>query len=73
MQAVIKNGSINEILLEAGYVITDYLLCYSLIPVRPRDKIRRRGSDYQVQFVEKQVLKNRTLYYKAQLRRLQNN
>ena len=73
IQAVIKNANINETLLDAGYVITDYLLCYSLIPIRPRDKIRRRGSDYQVQFAEKLVFKNRILYYKAQLRRLQNN
>ena len=73
IQAVIKNASINEILLDAGYVITDYLLCYSLIPIRARDKIRRRGADYHVQFAEKYVLKNKTLYYKTQLRRLQNN
>ncbi len=73
MQAIIKNANINETLLEAGYVITDYLLCYSLIPVRPRDKIRRRGLDYQLQFVESVVFKNKTLYFKAQLRRLQAN
>ncbi len=73
MPAVIKNGNIKETYVEAGYVITDYLTMYSLLPVRPRDKIRRRGGDYEVQSVQKVILENQPICYKSELRRLQNN
>ena len=73
MPAVIKNASVKETLIEAGYILTDYLVMYSLIPVRPRDKIRRRGADYEVQTVQKIILENQPMGYKSDLRRLQNN
>lgn len=73
MPAVVKNASIKETFIEAGYILTDYLVLYSLLPVRPRDKIRRRGADYEVQTVEKVILENQPLCYKSQLRRLQTN
>ena len=73
LPAVVKNAVVKETYLEAGYIITDYLEMYSLLPVRPRDKIRRRGCDYEVQTVEKVIQENQLVCYKSQLRRLQNN
>jgi hypothetical protein len=71
--ALIKNASVKETYIEAGYIFTDYLRMNSLIPVRPRDKIRRRGSDYEVQTVQKVILENQPLCYKSELRRIQSN
>lgn len=73
MRAVVKNANIGETFMEAGYVITDYLTIYSLLPTRERDKIKRRGVDYEVQTVQKVIDRNEPLYYKAQVRRLQAN
>lgn len=70
--AVIQNANVKETFLEAGYVITDYLRMYSLIPVRARDKIRRLGGDYEVQTVQKVIQENQPVCYKSELRRLQN-
>ena len=73
MPAIIKNANVKETYIEAGYIITDYLGMYSLLPVRSRDKIRRRGADYEVQTVQKVILENQLLCYKSELRRLQSN
>ena len=72
-KVIVKNGSVSETLLEAGYVITDYLVTYSLIAPRSRDKIRLRGSDYEVQSTQKIFSGNEPLAIKANLRRLQDN
>ena len=73
MIALLQNSSVKETFLEAGYIITDYLVAYTFVPVRTRDKIRSKGADYEVQYVERFMIDNQPLYFKAQLRRLQNN
>lgn len=38
----------DEVLIEPGYMIDDYLTVFVFAPVRHHDKIRRKGIDYQV-------------------------
>jgi hypothetical protein len=70
ISAIVSNVKVEELILEAGYLITDYKNLYSLIPVRPRDKIRHQGIDYEVQWVQKVIIEKEILHYKSQLRRL---
>ncbi len=70
ISAIVSNVKVEELLLEAGYILTDYKNLYSLIPVRPRDKIRHQGIDYEVQWVQKVIQEKEILHYKSQLRRL---
>ncbi len=70
ISAIVSNVKVEELLLEAGYILTDYKNLYSLIPVRPRDKIRHQGVDYEVQWVQKVIQEKEVLHYKSQLRRL---
>jgi len=48
IQAIVSPARVEEIVPEAGYIITDYLVLHVFAPVRHHDKIRRKGVDYEV-------------------------
>ncbi len=58
-----------EILIEPGYYLEDYLAFYTFLPVRSHDKIRRQGQDYEVQTSTPFALA-KPLYFKSVARRL---
>ena len=49
--AVVSQLKAEQVLIEPGYYINDYLAFYTFLPVRSHDKIRRQGEDYEVQTV----------------------
>jgi len=59
-----------EIILEPGYFLADYLAFYTFLPVRQHDKIRRKGEDYELQTVQPFTFQNQTIYFKSIGRRL---
>lgn len=59
-----------QVLIEPGYYINDYLAFYTFLPVRSHDKIRRQGEDYEVQTVSPFTFDNQRLYFKSIARRL---
>jgi len=61
---------VDEVLLEPGYVINDYLTVYTFTPLRQHDRIRRKGQDYEVLGVQAFDFKGETAYFKASCRRL---
>ncbi len=70
IQALVSPAKIDEVLIEPGYIINDYITAYTFIPLRERDKIRRKGVDYEVLNVQAFDWKGETAYFKSNCRRL---
>jgi len=70
LQAVVSLLRAEQVLIEPGYFVNDYLAFYTFLPVRSHDKIRRQGEDYEVQTVAPFTLGNQRLYFKSTARRL---
>jgi hypothetical protein len=70
LKAIVLPAKAEEILLEPGYVTSDYLTVHVFAPVRQRDMMRRNGADYEILNVQEFMFKGETAYRKATLRRL---
>lgn len=70
IQVIVSPVRVEEVLLEAGYLLNDYLAFYTFVPVRNHDKIRRRGEDYEIQTLQPFTYENQTIYFKSIARRL---
>jgi hypothetical protein len=68
--AIVSAMRAEQVLLEPGYLLNDYLVFYTFISVRNHDKIRRKGEDYELQSVQPFTYENQTIYFKAVARRL---
>ncbi len=68
--AVVSALKAEQVMLEAGYYLNDYLAFYTFLPVRVHDKIRRQGEDYEVQTVTPFTFGNQRFYFKSVARRL---
>jgi hypothetical protein len=68
--AVVSALKAEQVMLEAGYYLNDYLAFYMFLPVRVNDKIRRQGEDYEIQTVTPFSFANQRLYFKSVARRL---
>jgi hypothetical protein len=70
IQALVSPTRVEEILIEPGYVINDYLTIYVFAPIRTHDKIRRKGVDYEVMNIQEFAFQGDIAYRKAICRRL---
>ncbi len=70
MLAVVSPLKAEQVLIEPGYYLSDYVAFYTFLPVRSHDKIRRQGEDYEVQTVLPFTFANQRLYFKSTARRL---
>jgi hypothetical protein len=68
--AVVSPVRVEEVLIEPGYLINDYVTIYTFAPLRHHDKIRRKGEDYEVLGVQIFNFAGETAYFKANCRRL---
>jgi hypothetical protein len=68
--AIVSPVRVEEVLLEAGYLVNDYLAFYTFVPVRHHDKIRRHGEDYEIQSMQPFTYENQPIYFKSIARRL---
>ncbi len=68
--AVVSSLKAEQVMIEAGYYLEDYLAFYTFLPVRVHDKIRRQGEDYEVQTVTPFMFANQQMYFKSVARRL---
>jgi hypothetical protein len=71
-KAVIVPQKAEEILLEPGYIVDDYVVLHIFAPVRRMDKICRNGIEYEVVGVQEFTFQNQPAFIKATLRRLHN-
>jgi len=70
IKAIVFPARVDEILIEPGYIINDYLTIHVFAPIRHHDKIRRKGVDYEVLELQEFDFQGETVYRKAVLRRL---
>jgi hypothetical protein len=70
LSAVVSALKAEQVMLEAGYYLNDYLAFYTFLPVRVHDKVRRPGEDYEIQTVTPFTFANQRLYFKSVARRL---
>jgi hypothetical protein len=70
IQAIVSPTRVEEVLIEPGYMVNDYLNVYTFAPLRQHDKIRRKGIDYEVLGVQALDFGGETAYFKANCRRL---
>ena len=70
IKAIVSPARIEELVIEPGYIITDYLNIHVFVPLRHHDKIRRKGVDYEVLDIQEFSFQDETLYRKAMCRRL---
>ena len=68
--AVVSSLKAEQVILEAGYYLNDYLAFYTFLPVRVHDKIKRQGEDFEIQTVTPFTWGNQRLYFKSLARRL---
>ena len=68
--AIVSPTRVDEIFIEPGYIVNDYITVYVFAPLRQHDKIRRKGEDYEVLGVQAFDFQNETAYFKANCRRL---
>jgi len=68
--AVVSSLKAEQVMLEAGYYLNDYIAFYTFLPVRVHDKIRRQGQDYEIQTVTPFIFSNQRFYFKSVARRL---
>ncbi len=70
IKAIVSPARVDEILIEPGYIINDYLTIHVFAPIKQHDKIRRKGVDYEVLSVQAFDFAGETAYFKANCRRL---
>jgi len=70
IKAIVSPSRVDEVLIEPGYIVNDYLTIHVFAPVRHHDKMRRKGVDYEVLDVQEFDFQEETIYRKAVCRRL---
>jgi hypothetical protein len=70
IQAIVSPVRVEEIVPEAGYIVTDYLALHVFAPVRYHDKIRRKGVDYEVKEIQEFDFQGDTVFRRLICRRL---
>jgi hypothetical protein len=70
IQAIVSPARIEEVVLEPGYIVNDYLVIHVFAPIRHHDKIRRKGVDYEVLDIQEFAFQGDILYRRAVCRRL---
>jgi hypothetical protein len=70
IKAVVKSALADEVVIEPGFMVTDFIKVYTLVPVRHHDKIMRNGVDYEVGSPQVFRFKGEPQYYAALCRRL---
>jgi hypothetical protein len=70
IKAIVVPTHTEEILIEPGYIINDYVTIHAFTPLRHGDKISWRGEDYEVLGIQVFNFKGETAYFKADCRRL---
>jgi hypothetical protein len=70
IHAIVSPARVEEVIIEPGYIINDYLTIHVFAPIRHHDKVRRKGVDYEVLDIQDFAFQGDVLYRKAVCRRL---
>lgn len=70
IKAIVSPTRSEEILVEPGYVVNDYVTVYTFTPLRHHDKIIRKGEAYEVLSIHNFNFAGEIAYFEASCRRL---
>jgi len=70
IKAIVSPARTEEVIIEPGYILNDYITIYTFTPLRHHDKISRKGEDYEVLGVQAFDFAGETAYFRANCRRL---
>jgi hypothetical protein len=70
IKALVSPTRNDEIFVEPGYMVNDYVTVYAFVPLRHHDKIVRKGDEYEVVSIKNFDFAGETAYFKANCRRL---
>ena len=70
VKAIVSPARAEEILIEPGYILNDYITIHIFAPIRHHDKIRRKGTDYEILNIQAFDFRGEPVYFKASCRRL---
>jgi len=70
VKAIISPARIEEVIIEPGYIINDYLIIRVFAPLKHHDKIRRKGADYEVLDIQEFCFQGEIMHRRAVCRRL---
>jgi len=70
IQGIVSPTRVEEVFIEPGYMVNDYITVYAFAPLRQHDKIRRKGEDYEVLGVQAFDFQGETSHFKSNCRRL---
>jgi len=70
IEAIVSQARPDEIIIEPGYIVNDYITIHVFSAIRHHDKIERQGIAYEVGPVEDFRFQGKTMYRRAVCRRL---
>ena len=70
IKALVSPSRTDEIIMELGYVVNDYITLHTFAPIRHHYKIRHKGIDYEVGPVEDYSFQGQLMSRRAVCRRL---
>jgi hypothetical protein len=70
IKAIVLPAKTEELLLEPGYLTTDYLMLHIFAPLRQHDKLRRNATDYEIVNLQEFRFKGEVAFRKVTCRRL---
>ena len=70
IKALVSPSRTDEIIMELGYVVNDYITLHTFAPIRHHYKIRHKGTDYEVGPVEEYSFQGQLMSRRAVCRRL---
>jgi hypothetical protein len=70
IKALVSPSRTDEIAMEPGYIINDYITIHVFAPIRHHYKLRHKGADYEVGPVEEYSLQGQLMSRRAVCRRL---
>ena len=70
IKALVSPSRTDEIIMELGYVVNDYITLHTFVPIRHHYKIRHKGIDYEVGPVEDYSFQGQLMSRRAVCRRL---
>ncbi|MCW3994595.1 MAG: hypothetical protein NWE98_00390 [Candidatus Bathyarchaeota archaeon] len=70
LKAIVLQSKMEEVFIEPGYLINDYLVLHVFAPIRRQDKVVCNGVAYEVTSIRDFMFRNDVAFRKAVLRRL---
>jgi hypothetical protein len=70
LKAIVLPTKAEELIIEPGFLVNDYIVLHVFAPIRRHDKVTRNGIEYEVTSFQDFAFKDEVIFRKATCRRL---